>query len=228
MSRQKDYKKNISYQIYLKLKEKILTLEYKPGEVLLEDDMVKEFDASRTPIREAIRYLKIEGFVNQGSGNKVSSLSLNEYVMIFQMRESLELLSIKLATLNWNEENIVLLENNLLKQKNLLYKKDHKHLFFLELDKEFHSIIAEIGGNFLLKQELLKYYDLYFRYNYFCGFKSRKDYAVVEHENLLTMIKTRNVNLSMSEMKSHMGNVNNNIIINLAKKLNQLNNEQDF
>ena len=32
----------------------------------------------------------------------------------------------------------------------------------------------------------------------------------------------------MSEMKSHMGNVNNNIIINLAKKLNQLNNEQDF
>lgn len=39
MSRQSDYTKNISYQVYLSLKDKIITIDYKPGDVLKELDI---------------------------------------------------------------------------------------------------------------------------------------------------------------------------------------------
>lgn len=222
LSRQKNYKKNASYQIYINIKNRILNLEYKPNGILYEDELAKEFDISRTPIRSAIQNLKNEGFIKNESGNTIAPLSLEEYMMIYQIREHLELLSIEIATLNWTDNNIVLLEENLHKQKTLLYNKDYQPIAFLKLDRDFHGSISEIGGNFLLQKELLKYYDLYYRYNYFCGFKNRKDYAIVEHENLLTLIKTRNVNLAKAEMKDHLRNVNNQIIINLASKLNEL------
>lgn len=223
MSRQKNYKKNVSYSLYESIKLDILNLKFKPGETLLESDLASRYYASRTPVREALQLLKIEGFIELNNGYKISNLSLNSYMMIYQLRENLELMAVKLATLNWDDDTINLLENNVYKQKNLIYMKDYEPKIFLKLDREFHYILADISGNCYLKRELIKYYDLYYRYNYFCGFKTRKDYAIIEHENILTMLKSRNVNLAENQMKDHMSNVNNQIIINLANKLAELN-----
>lgn len=63
MSRQKNYKKNISYSLYKDLKENILNLKYKPGQILLEDEIAKIYNVSRTPIREALKDLKNDGFL---------------------------------------------------------------------------------------------------------------------------------------------------------------------
>lgn len=223
MSRQKNYKKNVSYSLYESIKLDILNLKFKPGETLLESDLASRYYASRTPVREALQLLKIEGFIELNNGYKISNLSLNSYMMIYQLRENLELMAVKLATLNWDDDTINLLENNVYKQKNLIYMKDYEPKIFLKLDREFHYILADISGNCYLKHELIKYYDLYYRYNYFCGFKTRKDYAIIEHENILTMLKSRNVNLAENQMKDHMSNVHNQIIINLANKLSELN-----
>ena len=123
MSRQSDYTKNISYQVYLSLKDKIMTIEYKPGDILKEVEISEEFKLSRTPIRAAIQELKNEGFIEFNNRNIVTPMSLNDYIKIFQIRENLELLSVKLATLNCNEENILALEENCELQKNLYTKK---------------------------------------------------------------------------------------------------------
>ncbi len=72
-----------------------MTIEYKPGDIL------KEVEIS----------------------DIVTPMSLNDYIKIFQIRENLELLSVKLATLNCNEENILALEENCELQKKSLYKK---------------------------------------------------------------------------------------------------------
>ena len=117
MSRQSDYTKNISYQVYLSLKDKIMTIAYKPGDILKEVEISEEFKLSRTPIRAAIQELKNEGFIEFNNRNIVTPMSLNDYIKIFQIRENLELLSVKLATLNCNEENILALEENCELQK---------------------------------------------------------------------------------------------------------------
>ncbi len=222
MSRQSDYTKNISYQVYLSLKDKIITIDYKPGDVLKELDIAEEFKLSRTPIRAAIQELKNEGFVEFNNKNIVTPMSLNDYIKIFQIRENLELLSVKLATLNWNEENILALEENCQLQKKSLYKKGYQPLKFLNLDRQFHLSMAKISGNNFLVEELKRFYDLFYRYNYICGFENRKDYAIVEHENLISMIKNGNMGLAMKQMKDHMTNVNSLIIMSLPEKLNKL------
>lgn len=100
-----------------------MTIAYKPGDVLKEVEISEEFKLSRTPIRAAIQELKNEGFIEFNNRNIVTPMSLNDYIKIFQIRENLELLSVKLATLNCNEENILALEENCELQKNLYTKK---------------------------------------------------------------------------------------------------------
>lgn len=227
MSRQSDYTKNISYQVYLSLKDKIMTIEYKPGDILKEVEISEEFKLSRTPIRAAIQELKNEGFIEFNNRNIVTPMSLNDYIKIFQIRENLELLSVKLATLNCNEENILALEENCELQKKSLYKKSYQPLKFLNLDRQFHLSMAKISGNNFLIEELKRFYDLFYRYNYICGFENRKDYAIVEHENLISMIKNGNIALAEKQMKDHMANVNSLIIMSLPGKLNNLSSDSN-
>lgn len=227
MSRQSDYKKNISYQVYLSLKDKIMTIEYKPGDILKEVEISEKFKLSRTPIRAAIQELKNEGFIEFNNRNIVTPMSLNDYIKIFQIRENLELLSVKLATLNCNEENILALEENCELQKKSLYKKSYQPLKFLNLDRQFHLSMAKISGNNFLVEELKRFYDLFYRYNYICGFENRKDYAIVEHENLISMIKNGNIALAEKQMKDHMANVNSLIIMSLPGKLNNLSSDSN-
>ena len=56
--------------IYDALKRRIVLLEYEPGQVLREKDLIREFGVSRTPVREALIRLETEGLVrivpNQG------------------------------------------------------------------------------------------------------------------------------------------------------------------
>lgn len=82
--------------------------------------------------------------------------------------------------------------------------------------------MAKISGNNFLVEELKRFYDLFYRYNYICGFENRKDYAIVEHENLISMIKNGNIALAEKQMKDHMANVNSLIIMSLPGKLNNL------
>ena len=227
MSRQSDYTKNISYQVYLSLKDKIMTIEYKPGDILKEVEISEKFKLSRTPIRAAIQELKNEGFIEFNNRNIVTPMSLNDYIKIFQIRENLELLSVKLATLNCNEENILALEENCELQKKSLYKKSYQPLKFLNLDRQFHLSMAKISGNNFLVEELKRFYDLFYRYNYICGFENRKDYAIVEHENLISMIKNGNIALAEKQMKDHMANVNSLIIMSLPGKLNNLSSDSN-
>jgi DNA-binding GntR family transcriptional regulator len=56
--------------VYRKLKERIVFLDYEPGQALREKDLMQEFGVSRTPVREALIRLEVEGLVrifpNQG------------------------------------------------------------------------------------------------------------------------------------------------------------------
>lgn len=100
-------------------------------------------------------------------------------------------------------------------------------LKFFKLDRQFHLSMAKISGNNFLVEELKRFYDLFYRYNYICGFENRKDYAIVEHENLISMIKNGNIALAEKQMKDHMANVNSLIIMSLPGKLNNLSSDSN-
>jgi DNA-binding transcriptional regulator YhcF (GntR family) len=81
------------------LREAITTGILKPGERLMEIQMAEELGVSRTPVREAIRRLELEGFLVMvpRRGTYVSDLSIKDINEVFEIRTALDVLAAGLA-----------------------------------------------------------------------------------------------------------------------------------
>ena len=78
--------------VYLELKHKILTGEIPAGSRLMEVDLAKRMNVSRTPIREAIRRLNDDGLVQMEArkGAYVAQISIKDMLDVFEIREDME------------------------------------------------------------------------------------------------------------------------------------------
>ena len=74
-------------EIYREIKRRILFMEYAPGQILNENVLAKEFGVSRTPMREALLRLELEGFVviKPRSGIRVRRLTEQDIRNLYQM-----------------------------------------------------------------------------------------------------------------------------------------------
>lgn len=85
-------RQSLPQAIYIALRDAILGGRLPPGEALRQENLAKEFDASRVPVREALNRLEAEGLVvlRPRRGYVVASLDLDEIIEIFQLRMMLE------------------------------------------------------------------------------------------------------------------------------------------
>ncbi|HHX96242.1 MAG TPA: GntR family transcriptional regulator, partial [Clostridia bacterium] len=74
--------------VYEVLRDAIIKQVLKPGERLMETELAEEMDVSRTPIREAMRKLELEGYVVMvpRKGAYVASLSIEDITSLFEIR----------------------------------------------------------------------------------------------------------------------------------------------
>lgn len=94
--------------VYESLRQSILEREIKPGERIVEKEYAEKFNISRTPIREALRKLEIEGLVEYipRKGVVVKGFDENDIVEIYAIRKVLEILAIKSAIKNITDEEL--------------------------------------------------------------------------------------------------------------------------
>ena len=87
--------------IYAALREAVLAGVYRPGEALRQEALARQFDASRVPVREALKRLEAEGLVmlRPRRGFVVTTLDIDEIEEVFQLRMMLEEHAAFLATL---------------------------------------------------------------------------------------------------------------------------------
>ena len=167
-------KGTLSDQAYKTLKEAILSLKLEPGSLLYEDDLSKMLGISRTPIRTALQKLSHEDLVLLGNkGTYVTELSPEVFFEIYDIREALELLSIREAALHRNEEDIKEMYCLLEEQDQLLSQPKLAGKAFLTLDRKLHLCIAKSTGNDLLIKYLLQINESFNRYLYFTEFEYR-------------------------------------------------------
>ena len=85
--------------VFNTLRQAILTGELKSGERLMELHLAKKLGVSRTPIREAIRMLELEGLVTMipRKGAEVSALSKQDITDVLEVRRSLDMLAVSLC-----------------------------------------------------------------------------------------------------------------------------------
>ena len=117
------------------LRDAILSGEYAPGERIRQDELAEAHGASRLPVREAIRLLASEGLVSvvANTGAWVATLSAEECQELYQMRERLEPLLLRMNVSRLRESEIDELE---LLADSMEFSDDVER--FLRLDQQFH------------------------------------------------------------------------------------------
>ncbi|MEY5009042.1 MAG: hypothetical protein RLZZ253_181 [Verrucomicrobiota bacterium] len=103
---------SLRHQAYAHIQRKILCGDLTSGTVLSENALAREIGISRTPVREAIRHLELEGVLKQVPryGTVVQTLSRRDLVELYELREALEPFAVARAAGNVTSEDLALLE----------------------------------------------------------------------------------------------------------------------
>jgi DNA-binding GntR family transcriptional regulator len=138
---------NTEAGVYESLKERIMEGSLKPGEKLNERELAKEANVSRTPIREALRRLEHEGFVEnlRQRGAFVKKYSPEELDVLHQMLFRMESLALELAAPKLRDDDFVKLQEMLSLMQSEVEERDTKR--FISLNMSFHLFFAEKTGS---------------------------------------------------------------------------------
>jgi len=152
-------KKYRRHKIYEELKNLIIFGRYPPGMVLNEKEICRTYKVSRTPYREALFRLELDGLVliKPKVGVVVTHTDLAALKDIFELRTILEGVAAQLAFKRIKTESLAALKEVVEKIEAL--NPDADIFSYLELDAQFHRIIHEAQGNDLLKEILEKLYN---------------------------------------------------------------------
>lgn len=154
------------------LKDRIITLEYKPGKILNEIELAEEFEVSRTPIRQVFQSLQNLKLVNivPRYGVQVAPLNFLEIKSLFEVTKVLDPLATKLAVNRLSKEEIKELKNIVSILDSYDTTKDYQEAILL--DEKFHKIVTNSCGNKWLidilsdlhcqTERLWHYCDMYF------------------------------------------------------------------
>ncbi len=165
-----------------------------PGEQLIEEELAKRFQVSRTPIRQALQRLTVEGFVEfiPYRGAFVKTLAPDELKDLFQVRMALERLAAQLCCTFLNDEIILKLKENLRKAKKALSANDIT--LYAELDEQFHHYMMTGCRNKEAQAiaEQLNQKTYIFRLRSF-ALPSQMEKSFREHEQIVAHIEKRDV-----------------------------------
>ena len=127
----------LSQQIANSLKEEILSGKYPPGVRIRQEDIAEQFGASRSPVREALRILEAEGLINlvAHTGAWISHLSLSECEEMYQLRERVEPLLLRLSIPHITDSLIAELQDLVLQMEATPDVET-----FLRFDRQFHLL----------------------------------------------------------------------------------------
>jgi DNA-binding GntR family transcriptional regulator len=137
-------------QLREKIRDQIITGRLRPGHRLVERELAEEFGVSRVPVREAIRMLTGEGFVEALSPRKiiVKHLSRRDVEELFDVRESLEVLATTQATSR--ADGVGLRELARLVERARLATLSGEPDTLSRANAAFHHHVIELAGNRLL------------------------------------------------------------------------------
>jgi len=127
----------LSQQIANSLKEEILSGKYPPGFRIRQEDIAEQFGASRSPVREALRILEADGLINlvAHTGAWISHLSLSECEEMYQLRERVEPLLLRLSIPHITDSLIAELQDLVMQMEATTDVET-----FLRLDRQFHLL----------------------------------------------------------------------------------------
>lgn len=149
-------------QAYQAIRTAILSGEFTPGQRLIETQLAKMLQVSRTPIREALRLLQSEDLVVETHNVlRVATFSVADALQLYDCRIALEQLSVTEACENATDTQLQKL-SLLMTQAQKLVQSEASGLTnfqLLNIDYQFHRQLAESSGNLWLRSLLDQVFD---------------------------------------------------------------------
>ena len=179
--------------VFNTLRHAILRGEFKPGERLMEIQLANKLGVSRTPIREAIRKLELEGLVIMipRKGAEVADITEKSLRDVLEVRKALEELAVQLACEKITQEELEELEKAGENFKKVLNRsKDITEV--AEADVRFHDVIYMATDNQKLIHLLNKLREQMYRYRVeYLKNPDVHEQLIQEHEEIVYHIKRR-------------------------------------
>lgn len=198
-------KDTVVEQAYTILKEQIVTLKLRPGQILMVQQLATELGFSRTPVREALIRLKEELFVTEAEGNKfkVSDISWKWIQDNYMARIILEEAAIAYAVQHATGEQIRELKRIVKEMEAVLKTMDYATYF--ELDCLFHKSIVAISGNTILINWVEQTSDHQQRIRYCTmGQSSELGRSLTEHADMVRYIEEKNSTAACTVSAAHL------------------------
>lgn len=198
---------NLSETIYESIKNKIIIGELAAKTALLERKIAAEFGVSRTPVREALKRLYQEGWVDWQEHHRasVSVIKDRDVVELFLLRKMIEPFAFK-RIIKFGEPQ--LLAGVLVTILKNMEDLQDKHIEFMKKDMVFHSTIIDFTGIEKLSQMWQKISDEMTRVAIFALHdKGRRNNVILEHKAIIDAFWDNDVEKALSAINLHHFNI---------------------
>ncbi len=193
--------------VFNTLRQAILTGELKPGERLMEIHLANRLGVSRTPIREAIRKLELEGLVTMipRRGAEVAQITEKSMKDVLEVRRTLDALSAELACERISPEEEEALKKACQDFEDAVKTKDAK--IIAKADVALHDIIAAATGNQRLIQLINNLAEQMYRYRFeYIKDSSQHERIIQEHRIIYESIVKKDKEAASEMAKTHIDN----------------------
>ncbi len=197
----------------------IMQGQLSPGERLLEVQLADEMGVSRTPVREAIRRLELEGFVVMvpRKGAYVAGLSIDDVESVYEIRTALETLAVRLAAQRMEAADYEQLDELAGKMQQTWQEGDVDN--WVNLDARFHELLYTFSRNERLISMMSNIMEQLSRYRIIslANVEVRQN-SLNEHQTLIEALKRRDSDAAADAAAHHIENTKQSLVNMLKAK----------
>ena len=187
------------------LKQEILDLRLKPGQMISENDVCDRFGVSRTPVREALRQIVSDGLADEipNKGVFVRRLTARDVDELCELRVLIEGYAIRTGYAQCGDAQRAQLES-LIKAMEQAHARDDAEQY-IQLDSQMHMLFVEQCGNRLIQDMYKRAYWMVQRFRvYSLKSKDRFQKSLAEHQHIVSCILNGDCEGAVQYDKTHL------------------------
>ena len=195
----------LSQRVYEHLRDEILADHLLPGTELSEVALSKELAISRGPIREAMGRLAAEGLITMRPRRRaeVRSLTPQELIDAYQVREALEVMAVRLLIPRVTEADLARLEE--LIDQMAAHSAEGAVREFFTANVSFHELLCELSGNPKLQEVHHRLEGEIGRFqNRTLALRGSMDDSLTEHRAILAAVRLRDADRAAALTAEHI------------------------
>ena len=196
---------SLSDKVYHHLRDDITEGRYHPGDYLVELKIADELNVSRTPVREALKQLELEGLVSSQPNRGVVVIGItNEDIRdVFTIRHLLEGQAAYWAAERISDQQLDQLSELVELMDLYTRKNDTEHL--VRLDSKFHEVIYEACNSKTLYHILTSLHQNIHRARQSSlGMPNRAPNSLEEHRSIFSALERHDADAAKSYMEQHV------------------------